>query len=88
VLRILDVYPGSGFFPIPDPGSRIPDPGSNHRRGGKFLNMFNFLPTKNELGAHNLGVYGLLEDDLQNNLFGSGAERTRMQIYLVKLEFS
>jgi len=31
VLRILDVYPGSWiliffFLPIPDPGSRIPDP--------------------------------------------------------------
>jgi hypothetical protein len=22
VLRIRDVYPGSGFFPIPDPGSK------------------------------------------------------------------
>jgi hypothetical protein len=26
VLRIRDVYPGSCFLPIPDPGSRIPDP--------------------------------------------------------------
>ncbi len=26
VLRIRDVYPGSWFLPIPDPGSRIPDP--------------------------------------------------------------
>jgi hypothetical protein len=25
VCRIWDVYPGSGFFPFPDPGSRIPD---------------------------------------------------------------
>ncbi len=28
VLRIRDVYPGSWFLPIPDPGSRIWDPGS------------------------------------------------------------
>jgi len=28
VLRIRDVYPGSWFLPIPDPGSRIPDLGS------------------------------------------------------------
>jgi len=35
--------PGSGFFPIPDPGSRIsdpgsriPDPGSNQKGGGKI----------------------------------------------------
>ncbi len=26
VWRIRDVYPGSWFLPIPDPGSRIPDP--------------------------------------------------------------
>jgi hypothetical protein len=26
VLRIRDVYPGSCFLPIPDHGSRIPDP--------------------------------------------------------------
>ncbi len=26
MLRIQDVYPGSWFLPIPDPGSRIPDP--------------------------------------------------------------
>ena len=26
VCRIWDVYPGSGFFPFPDPGSRIPYP--------------------------------------------------------------
>jgi len=29
--------PESGFFPIPDPGSRIPDPGSNRKRGGKIF---------------------------------------------------
>ncbi len=28
MLRIRDVYPGSRFLPIPDPGSRIPDLGS------------------------------------------------------------
>ncbi len=28
VLRIRDVYPGSWFLPIPDPGSRISDLGS------------------------------------------------------------
>ncbi len=30
VLRIRDVYPGSWFLPIPDPGSRISDPGSKN----------------------------------------------------------
>jgi len=66
VLRIPDVYPGSGFLPIPDPGSRISNPGSNQKRGGKFFlfNLFNFLPTKYELGAHDLRVYGLREDEL------------------------
>ena len=51
MLRIRDVYPGSGFFPIPDPT----------KRGGKFFffNLFNFLPTNYELR-----VYGLLEDNL------------------------
>jgi len=60
---------GSGMF-IPDPGSGffpIPDPGSNQTRGGNifFLNLFNSLPTKYELGAHDLLVYGLREDDLR-----------------------
>jgi len=47
VLRIRAVYPGSRFFPIPDPRSWVPDPGSN-QKGGKifFKNLFNFLPTK------------------------------------------
>jgi hypothetical protein len=30
-LRIRDVYPGSGFLPIPNPGSRIPDLGSKKK---------------------------------------------------------
>ncbi len=39
--------PGSGFFPIPDPGSRIPDPGSQKSWGGKnffLFYLFSFLP--------------------------------------------
>ena len=57
VLRIRDVYPGSGFFFIPDPGSRISDPKSNqHKMREKiklvvlpFFKLFNFLSklTKN-----------------------------------------
>ncbi len=38
VWRIRDVYPRSWFLPIPDPGSRISDPGSknsNKRQGWK-----------------------------------------------------
>ncbi len=38
VLRIRDVYPGSGFFPIPDLGSRIPDPKKTW--GGKIFFIF------------------------------------------------
>ncbi len=37
VLRIRDVYPGSWFLPIPDPGSRIPDPKSAKKRGVKKI---------------------------------------------------
>jgi len=67
VLRIRDVYNGSRIRIFPHPGSRISYPGSNQKRGGKlfFLNLFNFLPTKYELGAHDLRVYGLREDDLR-----------------------
>ncbi len=38
VWRIRDVYPGSWFLPIPDPGSRIPDPKTGRKeRGEKFF---------------------------------------------------
>ncbi len=42
VWRIRDVYPGSWFLPIPDPGSRIPDPKTvTKERGEKnFLSYF------------------------------------------------
>ncbi len=46
VLRIRDVYPGSWFLPIPDPGSRISDPrskNSNKREGWKKICCHNFL---------------------------------------------
>ncbi len=46
VLRIRDVYPGSWFLPIPDPGSRISDPetkNSNKREGWKKISCHNFL---------------------------------------------
>jgi len=56
---------GSGFSPIP--GSRISDPGSNQKRGGKFFqNLFNFLPTKYELAAYDLRVYDLREYNLRD----------------------
>jgi hypothetical protein len=42
VLRIRDVYPGSEFFPIPDPGSRIKKiPGSRNRIRIKEFKFFN-----------------------------------------------
>ncbi len=41
VLRIRDVYPGSWFLPLPDPGSRISDPGSkNSNRRERWKNFF------------------------------------------------
>ncbi len=46
VLRIRDVYPGFWFLPIPNPGSRISDPGSknsNKREGWKKISCHNFL---------------------------------------------
>ncbi len=48
VLRIWDVFPdpGSWFLPIPDPGSRIPDPGSkniNKRERWKKISCHTFL---------------------------------------------
>jgi hypothetical protein len=40
VLRIRDVYPGSWFLPIPDLGSRIPDPKTaTKERGEKNLDF-------------------------------------------------
>jgi hypothetical protein len=42
VLRIRDVYPGSWFLPIPNPGSRISEPGSknsNKRERWKKLDV-------------------------------------------------
>ncbi len=36
VLRIRDVYPGSWFLPIPDPGSRIPDPKTATKERGEI----------------------------------------------------
>jgi hypothetical protein len=42
VLRIRDVYPGSWFSPIPNPGSRISEPGSknsNKRERWKKLDV-------------------------------------------------
>jgi hypothetical protein len=36
VWRIRDVYPGSFFLPIPDPGSRIPDPKIATKEMGQF----------------------------------------------------
>ncbi len=50
VLRIRDVYPGSWFLPIPDPGSRISDPGSqnsNKREGGKKFVVIPFYVATN-----------------------------------------
>jgi hypothetical protein len=44
VLRIRDVYPGSWFLPIPDPGSRIPDPKTAIKeRGEKKLVVIPFF---------------------------------------------
>jgi len=60
--------PGSGFVPILDPGSRIPDIGSRIQPKEEviFFYLFNFLPTKYELGAYDLRVYDLREYDLTN----------------------
>ena len=43
VLRIRDVYPGSWFLPIPDPGSK----NSNKREGWKKFVVINFFVAKN-----------------------------------------
>ena len=37
-MRIRDVYPGSWFLPIPDPGSGIPDPKIATKRGDQKKN--------------------------------------------------
>jgi hypothetical protein len=42
VLRIRDVYPGSWFLSILDPGSRIPDPKTARKERGE--NFFLVLP--------------------------------------------
>ena len=44
MLRIQDVYPGSWFLPIPDPGSRIPDPKTvTKERGEKKICYHTFF---------------------------------------------
>ncbi len=43
VLRIRDVYPGSWFLPIPDPGSK----NSNKRQGWKFFFVKPFFVVTN-----------------------------------------
>jgi len=69
VLRIRDVHPdpGSGFSPIPDPGSRIPDPTKKEEVKFFIFYLLNFLPMKYwyELGAHDLRVYDLREYNLR-----------------------
>ncbi len=46
VLRIRDVYPGSWFFFIPNPGSRIPDPTTaTKEKGEKLFSTFFFVAT-------------------------------------------
>ena len=57
---------GSRRF-IPDPDfsrSRIPDP-TKKEELNLFLYLFNFLPTKFELGAYDLREYDLREYDLR-----------------------
>ena len=66
MLRIRDAYPGFRIFP--HLGSRIPDLRSRKQKKEKvklFFYLFNFLPSKYELGAHDLRVYGLRENDLR-----------------------
>jgi hypothetical protein len=41
VLRIRDVYPGSWFLPIPDPGSRIQK--RQQKRGGESLFSYRIM---------------------------------------------
>jgi hypothetical protein len=43
VLRIRDVYPGSGFFPIPDPKTATKERGEKK----KFVIPFYVATTKN-----------------------------------------
>ncbi len=44
MLRIRDVYPGSWFLPIPDPGTRIPDPKTAIKeRGEKKIYFHRFF---------------------------------------------
>jgi hypothetical protein len=48
VWRIRDVYPGSCFLPIPDPGSRIPDPKTaTKERGEKKIFVIPFYVATN-----------------------------------------
>jgi hypothetical protein len=52
VLQIRDDYPGSGFFPIPDPTKQ-------EEVKIFFTNLMNFLSTKFELFEYNLREYDL-----------------------------
>ncbi len=67
VLRIRDVYPGSWFLPIPDPGSRIPDQKTaTKERGEKKLLSYMFCSHKFHK-TENYFVFELLKKKIWAN---------------------
>jgi len=68
VLRIRDVYPGSWFLPIPDPGSRNPDPKTaTKERGEKKLVAIPFYVATNFTKLQIISFFNVEEKNLANS---------------------
>ncbi len=63
MLRIRDVYPGSGFFPIPDPGSK----NSNKREGWKKFCCHTFLCSNKFHKIENYFSFEVLKEKIWAN---------------------
>ncbi len=85
MLRIRDVYPGSWFLPIPDPGSRIKDPKTATKERGekkldvkpfyvatkfnKIVNYFSFEVLKKKIWANFQRIIELFTKKIVKKLF-------------------
>ncbi len=70
VLRIRDVYPGSWFLPIPDLGSRIPDPktATNSHKFNKIVHYFMFEMLNKKVWANFQRIIELLAQKIVTKL--------------------